>query len=94
MEGVMSPVAKSSKTVKKAAVKKATTRKTVTKKPSAGKAPAAGQARGRVTAEPPRPSAEERYRLVAERAYLLAERNGFGGDPVAYWLDAERELGL
>ncbi len=44
-------------------------------------------------------SEEERRRLVAERAYYLAEKRGFaGGDPRDDWLQAEaeinRELGL
>ena len=29
---------------------------------------------------------------VRERAYLLAEQNGFAGDPAFYWSLAEREL--
>lgn len=29
---------------------------------------------------------------VRERAYLLAEQNGFAGDPAFYWQLAEREL--
>ena len=30
--------------------------------------------------------------MVRERAYLLAEQNGFAGDPAFYWSLAEREL--
>lgn len=38
-------------------------------------------------------SPEERYRLVAEAAYLRAEQRGFnGGDPTADWLAAEAEI--
>lgn len=38
-------------------------------------------------------TAEERRRLVAEAAYLRAERRGFvGGDPVQDWLEAEAEI--
>lgn len=37
-------------------------------------------------------SNEERYRYVAEAAYYIAERNGFAGDPVDYWLQAETEV--
>ncbi len=38
-------------------------------------------------------SPEERYRLIAEAAYRRAEERGFvGGDPVADWLEAEREV--
>jgi hypothetical protein len=36
---------------------------------------------------------EERYRLVAEAAFLKAESRGFvGGDPVEDWLAAEQEV--
>jgi Zinc-ribbon containing domain/Protein of unknown function (DUF2934) len=48
---------------------------------------------------PPAVSQEQRRRLIAERAYSIAERRGFaGGDPRDDWLQAEaeinRELGL
>jgi len=36
---------------------------------------------------------EERYCLIAEAAYFLAERRGFqGGCPIQDWLEAEREI--
>lgn len=38
-------------------------------------------------------SAEEREKMIAQAAYLRAERRGFiGGDPVADWLEAEIEI--
>jgi hypothetical protein len=38
-------------------------------------------------------SREERWRMVAEAAYYRASRRHFaGGDEVADWLDAEREV--
>lgn len=38
-------------------------------------------------------SAEEREKMIAQAAYLRAERRGFmGGDPVADWLEAEMEI--
>jgi len=37
-------------------------------------------------------SAEERYRMIQEAAYLRAEKAGFAGDPVQFWLEAEREI--
>lgn len=38
-------------------------------------------------------SAERRRSLIAESAYLRAERRGFmGGDPVQDWLDSEKEV--
>lgn len=37
--------------------------------------------------------AEQRWRMIAEEAYLRAERRGFAnGDPVDDWLAAEREV--
>jgi len=35
---------------------------------------------------------EERFKLIEKEAYLLAEKNGFGGDPKAYWFAAEKEI--
>lgn len=38
-------------------------------------------------------SAEQRLAMIAEFAYLRAEQRGFHmGDPVADWLDSEREV--
>jgi hypothetical protein len=38
-------------------------------------------------------SAEQRHALIAEAAYRRAERRGFqGGDPVADWLESEKEV--
>lgn len=70
------------KTAAKGAKKKATTaKKTAAKKTVARKA--------RRNALTP----EQRYRLVAEAAFLKAEQRGFvGGDPVQDWLEAEREV--
>jgi rubrerythrin len=43
--------------------------------------------------QPPDVSQKERRRLIAERAYSLAERRGFtGGDPRNDWLQAEAEI--
>ncbi len=57
----------------------------------------ADQPRLSQTAEPStatrRAAAEERWRLIAETAYLRAEQRGFEhGDPVNDWLEAEREV--
>ncbi len=35
---------------------------------------------------------EERYQRVQTEAYYLAEREGFGGDPQAYWAAAEAKV--
>jgi hypothetical protein len=45
------------------------------------------------SAPPMMVSAEQRRAMIAEAAYLRAERRGFeGGDPVADWLESEREV--
>ncbi len=35
---------------------------------------------------------EERFRMIQEAAYFLAERDGFRADATAYWLRAEAEI--
>mgnify|MGYP005749557533 CR=1 FL=1 len=58
--------------------------------------------RAAATARKPRPrtaaasiSPEDRQQMIAEAAYLRAERRGFAaGDPVEDWLAAEREVDL
>ena len=37
-------------------------------------------------------SAEQRYRLIEQAAYFLAEGDGFRGDPVGYWIEAEKQV--
>jgi hypothetical protein len=61
------------------------------RKASAGaKAPAKtrGGAGGDTTAVSP----EERYRMVQDAAYYIAEKHGFTGDNHAFWLQAEQEI--
>ncbi|MBW2526365.1 MAG: DUF2934 domain-containing protein [Deltaproteobacteria bacterium] len=43
--------------------------------------------------ETPAPlSPEERYRRIQDAAYFIAERHEFQGDPISFWLEAEREV--
>lgn len=71
------------KVAKKAVAKKAAAKKKVAKK---GVAPSAAAPARSVTAA-------ERYRMIQEGAYLLAEARGFtGGDPNQDWLAAEAEV--
>ncbi|KYF76192.1 hypothetical protein BE11_29035 [Sorangium cellulosum] len=65
--------------------------------PAAVEMPSASAERARVEAPkaappPPRPSREERHRLIAKVAYAYAERAGFRNNPVDDWLNAEREV--
>jgi hypothetical protein len=65
------------------AVKKTTSKKTATAKPAA---PA------KTKSSPRKISAEERYKMTEVAAYFLAERNGFKGNPVEYWEQAEAQI--
>ncbi len=37
-------------------------------------------------------TSEERFRMIKEAAYYIAERNGFGGDDQRYWIEAEAAI--
>ncbi|HEY5994259.1 MAG TPA: DUF2934 domain-containing protein, partial [Gallionellaceae bacterium] len=39
------------------------------------------------------PTPEQRYRMVQEAAYFLAEKNGFAGNAEGYWIEAEIQVG-
>lgn len=61
------------------------------KRTAVGAAKTAAGAGGKKSAGPI--STEQRRQLIAEAAYFRAVSRGFaGGDPVADWLDAEREV--
>jgi hypothetical protein len=59
-------------------VAKSAAKKPVATKPAPKKKAAAG--------------AEERYRMIEVAAYYIAERNGFGGDPKLFWVEAEMQI--
>jgi len=84
------PAAKSAKpagtSAKKPAAKPAAPRKTA----ATAKAPAAS--RTRKAAAPTAVSPEQRYRMIQDAAYYIAERHGFTGDNHAFWLQAEQEI--
>ena len=97
---------KTTATMKKSVVKKAPVKKVAAKKAPVKKAPAkkasAEQLEKKAAVQntaPEKPvlSLEDRYGKIAEKSYLLAEANGFQGDPTQYWLQAEafvlKELG-
>ncbi len=93
---------KAASTKAKAAPAKA--KVTTTRKPSASaktaKAPAAKAAPRKATAGKKTaaanakntPSPEQRYRMIQEAAYFLAERNGFAGNAEGYWVEAEIQI--
>lgn len=37
-------------------------------------------------------SLEERYRMIEVAAYYIAEKDGFAGNPVDYWIAAELQF--
>ena len=40
------------------------------------------------------PNSKVRYRMIQDAAYYLAEEDGFRGDPLEYWLAAEKQIGV
>jgi 2-polyprenyl-3-methyl-5-hydroxy-6-metoxy-1,4-benzoquinol methylase len=90
-------MATTKKTVKKTAVKKAkvpTTsqvtkpKATAAKKTAVAKAPATKVAKKVVRVI----SNEERYKMIEQAAYYIAERSGFKADPKESWIVAEKEV--
>ncbi len=72
----------------KAPAKKATTTaKTTAVKPAAAKKPATRKTKA-TTAD-----LEQRYRMIEVAAYYIAEKDGFTGNPVDYWIAAELQIG-
>jgi len=63
---------------------------TTVKKTAAAKKPAARakDAPSKVIA----PTPEQRYKMVQEAAYFIAERNGFASGSMDYWIAAEAEI--
>jgi hypothetical protein len=100
---------KSRTTTKKAApvksVAKAAPAKSAPAKPAASKAAAAKSSVAKPAAKKAAPAkvaaakkgsgmtAEQRYRMIAEAAYYIAEKRGFApGDPSKDWVDAEAQI--
>ena len=85
--------------------KKTTTKKAAAKPVAAKKAPAkaAAKAPAKVAAKPtaaakpkaaskPVVTPEQRYCMIQEAAYYIAERHGFNGDSAYFWSLAEAEI--
>jgi hypothetical protein len=71
-------------------------KKTTAAKPVVAKKPAAKKAAPAKTAPAKKGNsitAEQRYRMIAEAAYYIAEKRGFApGDPSRDWADAEAQI--
>lgn len=77
------------KEVKKSPVKKAAPKAPAAKKAVEKAAPKA------VPAAQPKKAAltpEQRYKMIEETAYFVAERHGFNGDSAYFWSLAEAEV--
>lgn len=79
---------------KKPAVKKTAAKpaEPAAKKTTSKKTPTAKAASAKTKSSPRKISAEERYKMTEVAAYFLAERNGFKGNPVEYWEQAESQI--
>ncbi len=84
----------------KTTAKTASSRIAITKKPATPLAKPAAPAvakkpASRAAAAPSKPAAptpEQRYRMVQEAAYYIAEKNGFVAGSMDYWIAAEAEI--
>ena len=76
---------KKASTTKAAAKPKAAPKKEAAAKKVAAK-PAAKKTKAGMTPE-------HRYRMIEVAAYYLAEKDGFAGSPVEYWIAAELQIG-
>mgnify|MGYP000098861281 CR=1 FL=1 len=70
----------------KAAPKKEAAAKKVAAPKKAAAKPAAKKTKAGMTPE-------HRYRMIEVAAYYLAEKDGFAGSPVEYWIAAELQIG-
>ena len=80
------------KEVKKSPAKKAAPKAAAAKKPAAKAAPAAPVAKAATAAKKPELSPEQRYQMIQDAAYFIAERHGFSGDSAYFWSLAEAEI--
>lgn len=79
-------------TAKKPAVKKPVAKKPAAKKPAAKKSPVQKTPAKKPVAKKPEVTPEQRYRMIEEAAYFIAERHGFSGDSAYFWSLAEAEV--
>jgi hypothetical protein len=79
------------KEVKKSPAKKAAPKAAAAPKPVAKVAPKAA-AVAKPAAAKPAISPEQRYKMIEQAAYFIAERHGFNGDSAYFWSLAEAEV--
>lgn len=85
----------------KTTAKTVSTRTAISKKPATPlattTAPAKTAAPAKKAAAKPAPasvSPEQRYKMVQDAAYFIAEKNGFASGSLDYWIAAEAEIDL
>lgn len=90
----------------KSAASSKTTAKTVSSKTAISKKPATPLAKTAAPApakkpasraanpaeKPAKPTPEQRYKMVQEAAYFIAEKNGFASGSLDYWIAAEAQI--
>jgi hypothetical protein len=64
----------------------ASTKKASTAKTTAAKKPAAKKTKAAIS------DLEQRYKMIEVAAYYIAEKDGFAGSPVEYWIAAELQI--
>jgi hypothetical protein len=74
------------KEVKKSSAKKAVAKAASEKKPVSKAAPKAAAPKNSQV------SPEQRYKMIEQAAYFIAERHGFNGDSAYFWSLAEAEV--
>ena len=80
------------KEVKKATVKKPAAKAAPAAKPAAKPAVKASAVKPPVEPKKAEVSPEQRYKMIEEAAYYIAERHGFCGDSAYFWSQAEAEI--
>ena len=91
----MATPAKKKSTTAKPATKAnaAPTKKPAATKPAPAKKPAAAKTASKKPAAQKPVAASDRYRMICEQAYFIAEQDGFQpGQDLRYWLQAERAI--
>lgn len=71
--------------------KKSTTTKKAAPKTTASKAAKPATSRKK-NVKPAITTSEDRYKMIEVAAYYVAEKNGFGQEPLNYWLQAEKQI--
>jgi hypothetical protein len=80
------------KEVKKSPAKKAAAKPAPVQKPVAKPAPKAAAVAKPAAQKKSTLSPEQRYKMIEETAYFVAERHGFNGDSAYFWSLAEAEV--